>query len=225
MTHGRRLLIAHLLQPHHGAPQEFAHRRRADSQGRPDFRVPQAFHAQKQAAPLLLAKALPPRDGTASSVRAPAARFSGSSAGDVRRASRSGSNGSSECLPGAHLQTHSCAPRGRSSRAGFRMSSPFFSDTYRRRKTSCTASCASGGCRPRVSRYRYTSSRVSSNNWATGPVTRHRSVLGGGSPRMFHQPNAATSLRAITKDPGTRLLQLHHCAEFFDIFRANLTPV
>src|ERR1035441_2166996 len=53
-----RLLIAHLLEPHHGAPQEFPHRARADSQRTADLRIPQTFQAQKQAAPLLLAQTL-----------------------------------------------------------------------------------------------------------------------------------------------------------------------
>src|ERR1017187_10491947 len=53
-----RLLIAHLLEPHHRAPQEFPHRARADSQRTADLRIPQTFHAQKQAAPLLFAQTL-----------------------------------------------------------------------------------------------------------------------------------------------------------------------
>src|SRR5436190_287613 len=53
-----RLLIAHLLQPHHGAAQEFPDRGSADPQRRSDLRVTQTFHPQKQAAALLLAQPL-----------------------------------------------------------------------------------------------------------------------------------------------------------------------
>src|SRR5450432_2671954 len=52
------LLIAHLLQPHHGAAQELPHRRGADAQRQPDFGVAQPFQTQKQASPLLLRKAI-----------------------------------------------------------------------------------------------------------------------------------------------------------------------
>src|SRR5258708_4583969 len=51
------LLIAHLLQPHHGAAEKLPHRARADTERRTNLRISQTFHAQEQAALLLLAQA------------------------------------------------------------------------------------------------------------------------------------------------------------------------
>src|SRR5665647_2126619 len=129
-----RLLIAHLLEPHHGAAQEFPHGAGADSERNADLRIPQTFHAQKQATPLLLAQAfhrgMKARHAFAFQQFAlgrPGLR------GGV--AAHFGVEGLLGILPGTDLEAEIVRHAEIHAR-GFRISSPLRSVAYRRRKTS-----------------------------------------------------------------------------------------
>ena len=71
---GRRLLIAHLLQPHHGAAQKLPHRARADSQRRRRFPDTAGLPSAETGSASAARSTLPPRGEIAACVRDPAVR-------------------------------------------------------------------------------------------------------------------------------------------------------
>ncbi len=148
------LLIAHLLQPQHGAPQEFAHRRRADPQGGRRFpgsaTLPSAETGTASAAPT----DLPPHGGTASSARARADRAPDLPSGE-RQAGFQSRIERLFAKPAARAPSgRGCAPRGKSSPVDSEFFRPSSARYRAARKPPAPPPAPAGGCTPSVSRYR-----------------------------------------------------------------------